>query len=85
MTDKKTLRRRRAPFAEIFYILFISVATAAAAVSSVVAATAASSAIAKEKQYEADSDNDPDVFAVKKITQAVHSEPPSRRKTFSVP
>ena len=49
------------------------------------AATVAASAIAEEEEYEADGDNNPDVFTVKKVTQAVHSGPPFGVNRISLP
>ena len=50
-----------------------------------VAATSTSTAaatVAKEEEHEADSDDNPDVFTIKKITQAVHTKPPFREGRF---
>ena len=49
----------------------------------VTAATAATaSAVAKEEEHEADSDYNPDIFTVEKVTQAVHSKPPFGESDF---
>ena len=53
--------------------LFISVAAATAATTA---------AVAEEEQYKANSDDYPNVFAIKKVTQAVHTKPPFREKRF---
>ena len=49
------------------------------------AAAVAASAIAKEEEHKADGDNNPDVFTVKKVTQAVHGGPPFRVSRISLP
>ncbi len=45
----------------IFYIILVTATTTAAAT------------VAKEEQYEAYSDDNPNIFTVKKVAQAVHS------------
>ena len=52
---------------------------------SVTSATATASTVAKEEENEADSDYNPDVFTVEKVTQAVHTRPPFRESIFSLP
>ena len=46
-------------------------------------AAASSSAVAEEEEYETDSYYDPNVFAIKKVTQAVHTKPPFRVSYYS--
>lgn len=47
----------------IFYIILVTAT----------ATTTATTAVAKEEQYEAYSDDNPNIFTVKKVAQAVHS------------
>ncbi len=42
-------------------------------VTAATAATTTASTVAKEEEHEADSDYNPDIFTVEKVTQAVHS------------
>jgi hypothetical protein len=49
------------------------------------AATTTASAVAKEEEHEADSDYNPNIFTIEKVTQTVHSKPPFRESIFSLP
>ncbi len=59
---------------------YISVTAATTA-----ATTTTASAVAKEEEHEADSDDNPNVFTIEKVTQAVHKEPPFRERVFALP
>jgi len=57
------------------YSRYILVTATSAAVAAIVVAASAA-AVAKEEEHEAYSDDDPNVFAVKKVAQAVHKTSP---------